>query len=55
LIKFGSRTDVLLAPTAKVQVKVGDRVKGGASVLAYLASQETELVAAGAQAQEGER
>lgn len=55
LIKFGSRTDVLLSPTAKVQVKVGDRVKGGASVLAYLASQETELVATGAEAQEGER
>ena len=55
LIKFGSRTDVLLSPTAKVQVKVGDRVKGGASVLAYLAPEEAELVAAGAQAREGER
>lgn len=55
LIKFGSRTDVLLASAAKVQVKVGDRVKGGASVLAYLAPEQAELVTAGVQAREGER
>jgi phosphatidylserine decarboxylase len=36
LIKFGSRTDVLLSSHAKVRVKVGDRVRGGTSVLAYL-------------------
>ena len=36
LIKFGSRTDVLLNSTASLQVKVGDRVRGGASILAYL-------------------
>jgi len=36
LIKFGSRTDVILGSTASLQVKVGDRVRGGASVLAYL-------------------
>jgi phosphatidylserine decarboxylase len=36
LIKFGSRVDVLLSASASLQVKVGDRVKGGASVLAYL-------------------
>jgi phosphatidylserine decarboxylase len=35
LIKFGSRTDILLDETARVQVKVGERVRGGASVLAY--------------------
>jgi phosphatidylserine decarboxylase len=35
LIKFGSRTDVLLDVSANVQIKVGDRVKGGSSVLAY--------------------
>jgi phosphatidylserine decarboxylase len=34
LIKFGSRVDVLLPANAELQVKVGDRVKGGASVLA---------------------
>ena len=36
LIKFGSRTDVLLNSAAKVRAKVGDRVRGGASVLAHL-------------------
>ena len=36
LIKFGSRVDVVLDASARVNVKVGDRVKGGASVLAYL-------------------
>ena len=36
LIKFGSRVDVLLDAAAVLQVKVGDRVRGGASVLAYL-------------------
>jgi phosphatidylserine decarboxylase len=37
LIKFGSRVDVLLDSDATVQVKIGDRVQGGASVLAMLA------------------
>jgi|SRR5579871_6730415 phosphatidylserine decarboxylase len=36
LIKFGSRTDVVLDASANVQVKVGDKVKGGSSVLAFL-------------------
>jgi phosphatidylserine decarboxylase len=36
LIKFGSRVDVLLDASARTNVKIGDRVKGGASVLAYL-------------------
>jgi len=48
LIKFGSRVDVLLDASAKVNVKVGDRVKGGASVLAYLQPQpQSQLAAAG--------
>ena len=34
LIKFGSRVDVLLPASAELRVKVGDRVKGGATVLA---------------------
>ena len=46
LIKFGSRVDVLLDASARVNVKVGDRVKGGASVLAYLQPQGA-LAAAG--------
>ncbi len=36
LIKFGSRTDIILNSPAAVKVKVGDRVRGGASILAYL-------------------
>jgi phosphatidylserine decarboxylase len=36
LIKFGSRTDVLFDSRTQVQVKVGDRVRGGASILGYL-------------------
>jgi phosphatidylserine decarboxylase len=46
LIKFGSRTDVFMEPTAEVQVKVGDRVKGGESILAFLAGEQRELVGA---------
>lgn len=34
LIKFGSRVDVILPAVAELHVKVGQRVKGGASVLA---------------------
>jgi len=37
LIKFGSRVDILLDRDAEIQVKPGDRVKGGASVVALLA------------------
>jgi phosphatidylserine decarboxylase len=36
LIKFGSRVDVVLDGDAVIQVKIGDRVKGGATVLALL-------------------
>ena len=43
MIKFGSRTDILLEAEADVQVKVGDRVKGGSSVLAYVGSERPEL------------
>jgi phosphatidylserine decarboxylase len=45
MIKFGSRVDVVLASTARASVKVGDHVKGGATVLAYL--QPRESTAAG--------
>ncbi len=34
MIKFGSRVDVLFDPAAAVQVKVGQHVAGGASILA---------------------
>jgi phosphatidylserine decarboxylase len=46
LIKFGSRVDVLFDATAAVQIKVGDRVQGGASILAYL-QPKAELAGAG--------
>ena len=46
LIKFGSRVDVLFDAAAALQVKVGDRVRGGASVLAYL-QPKGELAGAG--------
>ena len=46
LIKFGSRVDVLVNPAASLQVKVGDRVKGGSSVLAF-AQPKGELAAVG--------
>jgi phosphatidylserine decarboxylase len=36
LIKFGSRVDVLFDSDAAVQVKLGDHVKGGSSILALL-------------------
>src|SRR5208283_3880678 len=54
LIKFGSRVDVLLDPSARVTVKVGDRVKGGASVLAYVPP-VGELAAAGSAVSERAR
>ena len=49
LIKFGSRVDVVLDASARVHVKIGDHVKGGASVLAYLEPQAA-LAAGGASA-----
>jgi phosphatidylserine decarboxylase len=55
LIKFGSRVDVLFDAAAVLQVKVGDRVRGGASVLAYL-QPKGELASAGhCSASEGTR
>lgn len=54
LIKFGSRVDVLLDASATLQVKVGDRVKGGVSVLAHL-QPKGELAAAGDSRREGAR
>jgi phosphatidylserine decarboxylase len=48
LIKFGSRVDVVLSASSRVNVKIGDHVKGGATVLAYLQLQaQSQLTAAG--------
>ena len=35
LIRFGSRLDVYLPPSARVVVNVGDRVRAGSSILGY--------------------
>lgn len=40
LIKFGSRVDLLVDASAQVNVKVGDRVQGGASVVAYVQARD---------------
>ena len=36
VMKFGSRMDVFLPPTAEILVKVGDKVRGGETVIAVL-------------------
>jgi phosphatidylserine decarboxylase len=36
LIKFGSRTDLLMPKNVKIYVKVGDRVKGGETIIGKL-------------------
>jgi len=48
LIKFGSRVDVLLDSSAALRVKIGDKVKGGSSVLGFLRNEAGELAVAGA-------
>jgi phosphatidylserine decarboxylase len=42
LIKFGSRVDVLLPEEATLRVKVGQRVKGGSSVIAAMPDGESQ-------------
>ncbi|MGA8532449.1 MAG: phosphatidylserine decarboxylase, partial [Acidobacteriaceae bacterium] len=51
LIKFGSRTDVLLPDYAEPLVKPGDRVRGGSSVIARLPEAEFEPLLAAADAE----
>src|SRR6266446_10111964 len=55
LIKFGSRVDVLFDADARLQVNVGDRVRGGSTVLAYLPAQSELVAAGGASANESAR
>jgi phosphatidylserine decarboxylase len=52
LIKFGSRVDILLDASARMNVQVGDRVKGGADILAYLQPQGALTAAGSAPAKE---
>ena len=40
LIKFGSRTDVILPTEAEIRVKTGQRVKGGSSIIAEMPESE---------------
>ena len=44
LIKFGSRVDVIIPAEAAIRVKVGERVKGGSSVLAVMPDAMTVVV-----------
>jgi phosphatidylserine decarboxylase len=53
LIKFGSRVDVFLDASAAIEVKVGDHVKGGSSVLAYLNAERPLAAGSAGQAQRG--
>jgi len=54
--QFGSRVDVLLETSAEVGVKVGDHVRGGSSILAFLRSASKELAGAAAgRTQQGAR
>jgi len=50
LIKFGSRVDVLLPAAATLRVQVGDRVRGGSSVLAAMGVTEFAAPAPAARA-----
>jgi phosphatidylserine decarboxylase len=43
LIKFGSRVDVVLDASARANVRPGDHVKGGSSILAYIQPRETAV------------
>jgi phosphatidylserine decarboxylase len=47
LVRFGSRVDVWLPKDAEILVKVGDNVKGGASVLARWATTRATTESAG--------
>lgn len=49
LIKFGSRVDVIFDAGAVIEVKMGEHVRGGASVLAHAQPATAELVGAGAE------
>ena len=42
LMKFSSRMDVFLERSAAIQVKAGDHVKGGSSILAFLSAESTQ-------------
>ena len=43
MIKFGSRTDIILPDDAEIRVKTGQRVKGGSSIIAEMPESETAI------------
>lgn len=43
MIKFGSRTDVILPADVRLAVREGDRVKGGSSVLGHFMDEEKKV------------
>jgi phosphatidylserine decarboxylase len=55
LIKFGSRVDVMLDSSAALNIKVGDHVKGGSTVLAVLAASSPSDVSTAEHAAQGVR
>lgn len=52
LIKFGSRTDIFVDPSAEISVRAGDHVKGGSSILGFVKSQGDLAGLAGTHKQE---
>lgn len=42
MIRFGSRTEIYLPPEARVQTRLGQKVRGGASILAFIPSQHPD-------------
>lgn len=40
MIKFGSRTDILMPREAEIQVSVGDKVRGGETIIARIADEK---------------
>jgi phosphatidylserine decarboxylase len=55
MMKFGSRMDVIMDPSVALQVKLGDRVRGGVTVLATSGARtQNELVSSSQQRSGGE-
>ena len=55
MMKFSSRMDVFLEPSAVIQTKIGAHVKGGSSILAVLGSAESEPAETAARRAKGSR
>jgi len=55
MIKFGSRVDVIMDPGVDVQVKVGDRVRCGSTVLAIAQATRPEHLTVTSERREGGR